>query len=117
MSGRLPSADWSDTGYWTRLTPNPGNSLAFIVWIAVLVASWYNNTDSRLRARGACRVSPLLSLAPSCTRARARARNRVLHASLALAERSAERAGIARWERNSVLSDKQLPPSGLIAAN
>lgn len=25
------AVDWSDTGYWSRLTPNPGNSLAFIV--------------------------------------------------------------------------------------
>lgn len=35
MCGVRPIAvavDWSDTGYWTRLTPNPGNSLAFIVW-------------------------------------------------------------------------------------
>lgn len=76
---RLPHADWSDTGYWTRLTPNPGK-LARLYRLE-LPCWWRVGTIQGER-------------------------------SLALYDRVS-----ARWERNSLLSDKQLPPSGLIAAN
>lgn len=99
---RPVAADWSDTGYWTRLTPNPGNSLAFIVWNCCVGGELVQHSaHTAPLARGGC--APLTASLLAVTRAR----NRVLHAS----------RGAERWERNSVLSDKQLPPSGLIAAN
>jgi len=65
--------DWSDTGYWSRLTPNPGNSLAFIVWNCCVGGELIQH--SAAPARGGLMAHRLLSLYT-------RAYNRVLHASL-----------------------------------
>lgn len=92
--------DWSDTGYWSRLTPNPGNSLAFIVWNCCVGGELVQHNAAP--ARGGLVVSS------RCTRAH----NRVLHASLVEsggctvgAEFCAERQTIAaKWLNCSQLN-------------
>lgn len=101
--------DWSDTGYWSRLTPNPGNSLAFIVGNCCVGGELVQHNAAP--ARGGLIVSS------RCTRAR----NRVLHASLVEpggctvgAEFCAERQTIAaKWLNCSQLnkcSSRICPP-------
>lgn len=107
----VAAADWSDTGYWTRLTPNPGNSLAFIVWNCCVggelvqhSAHTTASSPSRALARG-CTSSPGVS-----PHAVTRARNRVtIHASrgdrTVGAEFCAERQTIAaKWLNCSQLN-------------
>lgn len=74
ISRRCPrpvAADWSYTGYWTRLTPNPGNSLGFIVWNCCVGGELVQHNAQLPPAETSHRLSS------RCTRAR----NRVLHAS------------------------------------
>jgi len=92
--------DWSDTGYWSRLTPNPSNSFAFIVWNCCVGGELVQHSTAP--ARGGLIVSS------RCTRVR----NRVLHASLVEpggctvgAEFCAERQTIAaKWLNCSQLN-------------
>jgi len=58
-----------------------------------------------------CNAATLLLLPPP------RERERVTVYRIAVRAYLCADAAAARWERNSVLSDKQLPPSGLIAVN
>lgn len=100
VSGRLPLIGRTPaTGPGWPLTPATRSALSS--GIVVLVASWCNTSRSFPPAETSHRLLPLYTSA----------RNRVPHASCGAT------AAAVRWERNSVLSDKQLPPSGLIAAN
>lgn len=91
LIGRTPA-----TGPGWPLTPATRSPLSS--GIAVLVASWYNTAQLPPAVASS---SPLV--------VHARVTVYYTHLSWSWAA--------ARWERNSVRSDKQLPPSGLIAAN